>query len=48
MKQSPSCEANRFSARQEILPIIYNPKVHYRTLQAPATFPCPEPARSSP
>jgi hypothetical protein len=30
MQQSPSWEANRFSASQEILSILCNPKVHYR------------------
>ena len=30
MVQSPSWEANRFSASQEILRISRNPKVHYR------------------
>ena len=29
MQQSPSWEANRFSASQEILHILWNPKVHY-------------------
>jgi len=29
MEQSPSWEANRFSASQEILHISWNPKVHY-------------------
>ena len=30
MEQSPSCEANRFAASQEIPPILLNPKVQYR------------------
>jgi hypothetical protein len=30
MQQSPSWEANRFSASQEIRSILWSPKVHYR------------------
>jgi len=30
MEQSPSWKANRFSASQEILLILWNPKVHHR------------------
>ena len=35
MVQSPSWEANRFTASQEILRISRNPKVHYRTHKSP-------------
>ena len=35
MVQSPSCEANRFAASQEIPRTSRNPKVHYRTHKRP-------------
>ena len=37
MVQSPSWEANRFAASQEILRILRNPKVRYRTHKRPPT-----------
>jgi hypothetical protein len=37
MEQSPFWEANRFSASQEILRILWNPKVHYRVHKCPPT-----------
>ena len=41
MEQSPSWEANWFSASQEIPRILWNPKVHYRVCKIQLTFPIP-------
>ena len=39
MEQSPSWEANQFSASQEIPHILRNPKVHYRIQTCPPPAP---------
>jgi hypothetical protein len=39
MEQSPSWEANRFSARQEIPRILWNMKVHHHVHNCPPPVP---------
>ena len=47
MEQSPSWEAKRLSASQEIPRILRNPEGSLPQSQVPATYLYPEPARSS-
>jgi len=39
MEQSPSWEANWLSCSQEILRILWNPKIHYRIHKCPPPAP---------
>ena len=48
MEYSPSSEANRFAASQEIPRIFLEPEGSLPHSQVPTTCPYPEPARTSP
>jgi hypothetical protein len=48
MEQSPSWEANRFSASQEIPDILWKLKFNYRNHQYPPQYSYPELDQSSP
>jgi len=47
MEQSPSWEANRFTASQEIPPHFMEPKRSLPHFHVPVACPYPEPARSN-
>jgi hypothetical protein len=48
MEQSPSWEAEQFSASQEVPNILWNLEGSLRHSQVPATCPYPETAQSGP